>query len=178
MKNKPVQVRKEIPEFTSMDYNALKEEGIDLVQTLSGDIWTDYNPHDPGVTILEQLCFALTDLGYRTNFKIQDLLNARSRKRRQELNNTFFDALDALPSNPVSLDDYRILLIDRIQYVRNAWVYPVDDHLQGIKGLYRVLLEVEDTIREDERKIAEIKQEVITLFNDYRNLSEDSSRRK
>ncbi|MCH2042862.1 MAG: hypothetical protein MK212_01885 [Saprospiraceae bacterium] len=176
MKNKPVQVRKEIPEFTSMDYNALKEEGIDLVQTLSGDIWTDYNPHDPGVTILEQLCFALTDLGYRTNFKIQDLLNARSRKRRQELNNTFFDALDALPSNPVSLDDYRILLIDRIQYVRNAWVYPVDDHLQGIKGLYRVLLEVEDTIREDERKIAEIKQEVITLFNDYRNLSEDIER--
>lgn len=173
MKNKPVQVRKEIPEFTSMDYNALKEEGIELVQTLSGDIWTDYNPHDPGVTILEQLCFALTDLGYRTNFKIQDLLNARSRKRRQELNNTFFDALDALPSNPVSLDDYRILLIDRVHNVRNAWVYPVDDHLQGIQGLYRVLLQVDDAIREDEDKISEIKQEVITLFNDYRNLSED-----
>ena len=173
MKKKPVQIVKEIPEFTSMDYNALKEEGIETVQALSGDIWTDYNPHDPGVTIMEQLCFALTDLGYRTNFKIQDLLNARSRKRRQELNNTFFDALDALPTNPISLNDYRILIIDRIQYVRNAWIYPIDDHLQGIQGLYQIFLQVDDTIREDKYKIEAIKSQVLALFNDYRNLSED-----
>lgn len=40
----------------SMDFNFLKNKGIDYIQKLSGDIWTDYNDHDPGVTILEQLC--------------------------------------------------------------------------------------------------------------------------
>ena len=29
------------------------EEGIRLVQRYSGKIWTDYNYHDPGVTILD-----------------------------------------------------------------------------------------------------------------------------
>ncbi len=38
-----------------MDYAWLKAEGLKLVQQLAGDIWTDYNEHDPGVTTLEQL---------------------------------------------------------------------------------------------------------------------------
>ena len=41
----------------------LREMGIEEIQKLSGKIWTDFNLHDPGVTILEQLCYALTDLG-------------------------------------------------------------------------------------------------------------------
>ena len=49
-------------------------EGIELVQALSANNWTDYNLHDPGVTILEQLCFALTELGYRAGFPVKDQL--------------------------------------------------------------------------------------------------------
>ena len=64
------------PEFKSdsENYDLLLEKGISLVQNYSGENWTDYNYHDPGVTLLEQLCYALTDLGYRTNFPIEDLL--------------------------------------------------------------------------------------------------------
>ena len=64
------------PEFKSdsENYDLLLEKGISLVQNYSGENWTDYNHHDPGVTLLEQLCYALTDLGYRTNFPIEDLL--------------------------------------------------------------------------------------------------------
>ena len=64
------------PEKKSMDYEYLRKKGIEFAQTLSGKTWTDYNEHDPGVTILEQLCFAMTDLGYRTNFSIEDILFA------------------------------------------------------------------------------------------------------
>ena len=39
----------------------LKEKWIDLMQKLSGDIWTDYNAHDPGITIIE-LCDVITDI--------------------------------------------------------------------------------------------------------------------
>ena len=48
----------------SQDYEKLHLEGIDHIQKLSGKQWTDYNFHDPGITILEQICYALTDLGY------------------------------------------------------------------------------------------------------------------
>ena len=47
-----------------------------LAQTLSGHAWTDYNLHDPGVTMLEQLCYALTDLVYRADFPVADHLRA------------------------------------------------------------------------------------------------------
>ena len=30
------------------DYAALRQKAIEIVQKLSGKIWTDYNAHDPG----------------------------------------------------------------------------------------------------------------------------------
>ena len=172
MANKPLQIHKETPPHKSMDFFFLKEEGIKLVQQLAGQIWTDYNPHDPGVTILEQLCYALADLGFRTDFKIQDLLNARSRQQRQALNGTFFDASEILPTNPVSISDYRKLIIDRVVAVKNAWIEPVFDNLQGIKGLYRIMLQVDENAR-SKKDLDRIKAEVFALFNEHRNLCED-----
>lgn len=172
MANKPLQIHKETPPHNSMDFFFLKEEGIKLVQQLAGQIWTDYNPHDPGVTILEQLCYALADLGFRTDFKIQDLLNARSRQQRQALNGTFFDASEILPTNPVSISDYRKLIIDRVVAVKNAWIEPVFDNLQGIKGLYRIMLQVDENAR-SKKDLDKIKAEVFALFNEHRNLCED-----
>jgi hypothetical protein len=172
MVKKPLQIEKEKPAFSSMDFFFLKEEGIKLVQQLAGHIWTDYNPHDPGITILEQLCYALSDLGFRTDFKIQDLLNARSRQQRQAMNGTFYDASEILPTNPVSTNDYRKLIIDNIVAVKNAWVVPVFDNLQGIKGLYRILLQVDENAR-SKKDIEKVKADVFALFNEHRNLCED-----
>jgi hypothetical protein len=56
------------------DFEGLRQEGILLLQQLAGAAWTDHNDHDPGITILEQLCYALTDLGYRIDYDIPDLL--------------------------------------------------------------------------------------------------------
>ena len=56
------------------EFAGLRRQGLKYAQQLSGEIWTDYNLHDPGVTILEQLCFALTDLLYRTGYAVPDLL--------------------------------------------------------------------------------------------------------
>ena len=53
----------------------LKREGIESVQNLSGKNWTDYNLHDPGITILEQLCYALTEIIYQADFDVADLLS-------------------------------------------------------------------------------------------------------
>ena len=58
----------------ALDYRLLREEGLAHIQRLSGKVWTDHNLHDPGITTLEILCYALTDLAYRTAFDTKDLM--------------------------------------------------------------------------------------------------------
>lgn len=106
------------PKFPDyLDFQTLRDIGIKHLQTLSGKIWTDYNLHDPGVTILEVLCYAVTDLGYRNNLDIQDLLALDS----QQPENNFFTPDQILTCNPVTHLDLRKRLID-IPGVRNAWI--------------------------------------------------------
>jgi hypothetical protein len=58
----------------ALSYAGLRAEALELLGRLCGEQWSDFNTHDPGITILEQLCFALTELAYRANFPIEDLL--------------------------------------------------------------------------------------------------------
>jgi len=87
-----------------MDYDFLKEEGIRKIQQLAGENWTDFNPHDPGITILEQLAYALSELGYRTELDFKDLYASQQNKTG---NNAFYTAADILPTNPVTTIDIR-----------------------------------------------------------------------
>ena len=114
MNRDPLQIKKEDVLHKCMDFYALREEGMEWLQKLTGSIWTDYNVHDPGVTILEQLCYALADLGYRTEFSIQDLLHSTRPKSNTKPQDTYFDPSEILPTNPVSINDYRKLIIDRV----------------------------------------------------------------
>ena len=58
----------------SSDYNFLRQKGLDYIEQLGSKLWTDYNIHDPGITLLEALSYAITDLGYRTSLNLKDLL--------------------------------------------------------------------------------------------------------
>ena len=63
-----------------MDIVALRSMAIERISQLSGSIWNDYNATDPGITILEALCFSILDLGYRMTFDIRDLLTEEGHK--------------------------------------------------------------------------------------------------
>lgn len=104
------------------DYAALRKEGIDLLQQLAGALWTDYNIHDPGVTLLELLCFAETEIGFKLGFSIQDLLAPRPGESYDTDLQAFFTARRILTCNPWTTGDFRKLLIDLIG-VRNAWLH-------------------------------------------------------
>ena len=66
--NKPKieSLRKNLELSEGLDYQFLLEKFTTLTQQYSGDIWTDYNYHDPGLTLQEVIAFALADLSYRT----------------------------------------------------------------------------------------------------------------
>ncbi|GAB3027904.1 hypothetical protein [Spirosoma pulveris] len=110
------------------DFYRLRREGIGFIEQMGSHLWTDYNIHDPGITILEALCYAFTDLAYRIGWEIKDLLAPAPSKevlgkpRPPYPDQAFFTARDILTVNPVTPDDFRRLLID-LDRVRNAWVF-------------------------------------------------------
>ncbi|MGZ4078085.1 MAG: hypothetical protein ACXVDW_11400, partial [Bacteroidia bacterium] len=120
------------PDFQSMQYDLLRSEGLRHIQELAGKIWTDYNLSDPGISILEVLSYAITDLGYRTNYQIKDILAQDPDAPQVDIKN-FYSARQILPMNPVTFNDYRKLLIDvdvhdpsdigaEFVGVKNAWI--------------------------------------------------------
>lgn len=148
------------PEF--LDFAMLRKLGIQHLAELSGKIWTDHNLHDPGITILEALCYVLTDLDYRTKLDFKDLIAAPAGAKEDN----FFTAAQILGNNPLTITDIRRMLID-IKGVRNAWVelpgddeytlayncsngqllnVPLSERLTSIplKGLYKILIEPDD----------------------------------
>ena len=110
----------DIPDY--LDFNKFREKGIEHLAELSGKIWTDHNLHDPGITILEVLCYALVDLGYRNTLKPEELLAPAADAEEDN----FFTPAEILGSNPLTILDYRKLLID-IKGVRNAWLEPAGE---------------------------------------------------
>jgi len=102
------------------DFNVLRNEGLGHIERLAHDVWTDYNIHDPGITLLELMAYAITDLGRRAAYPVRDILT-EIRQGVAISTGDFHLAHQVLVCNPVSFDDLRKLLID-IPGVRNAWI--------------------------------------------------------
>lgn len=104
----------------SQDWDALRARGLQRLQQLSGALWTDHNSHDPGITTLELLAYAITDLSYRMNLPIVDLLTDDTGQISPPDLSGFVPAHEILPNAPRTAADYRRLLL-RIEGVANAW---------------------------------------------------------
>jgi len=172
----PLTISSDPPANPGLDFEVLKAEGIRLVQALSGEIWTDYNETDPGVTTLEQLCYALTELSYRAQIPLVDLLTdveGRIRPRRQAL----FIPKRIFPVNPWTDDDYRKLIADRVPKVANVWLFPNRQRPSSrwVGGLYDIWLYVLDDggccCHPDNAE--DVRDRVREVYARHRNLCED-----
>ncbi|HEY5706357.1 MAG TPA: hypothetical protein VIS96_12355 [Terrimicrobiaceae bacterium] len=175
----------------ALDWQRLYAIGLNHVQRLANRIWTDYNVHDPGITTLELLCYALTDLSYRSAFPVKDLLASQT-KNEEEMKKQFFTPRQILPNRPLTLLDYRKLLID-LKGVKNAWLHPAtltyyaatkegkllrtnpggtDVKEVNIRGLYDVTIEFMDDATSAETK-ARVLDAAKARLHANRNLCED-----
>jgi hypothetical protein len=132
------------PANQGLDYAWLRAEGTRLAQALSGAIWTDYNEHDPGVTTLEQLCYALTELSYRAEFPLETLLIDPHTRRIDTRRQALFVPRRILPGAPLTENDYRKLIVDRVPGVANVWLTPRPGTPDGIDGLYDIAVYAPD----------------------------------
>ncbi len=175
-------------EHPAMDYAFLRQEGIRHLERLAGPLWTDFNSHDPGITILEQLCYALTDLAYRINYELPDLLS----KANTDSYDSLYSPAQILTSYPVTMTDLRKLVID-VAGVKNAWIEKVEEQRTplyfdaggrqlsvdtkpdsadpiALKGLYVVQIEKSDLHDIDGTVV---QREVTRRLHAHRNLCED-----
>lgn len=200
--NNELTISKVIESQYGTSYAALKESGMRYIEQLSGKLWTDYNTHDPGITFLELLCYAITDLGYRISMPMQDIV-ASPKDNLQSMHKQFHSALEVLPNAPISIDDFRKILV-RINGVKNIWLHKhkksiiatfkpqpikikyakhtdvpkVNEELQfNLNGLYDILIEFDEHAYNNEIPLKDWKegvmQKVKNVFHRFRSLCED-----
>ncbi|MEN8115385.1 MAG: hypothetical protein ABFS16_00280 [Bacteroidota bacterium] len=200
---KHITIPKDVATGNDLDYNFLKEKGLEYIENLSSNLWTDYNTHDPGITILEMLCYAITDLGMRISMPLENILTPADSSSAIE--SQFFNALQILPSKPVTENDYRKLFID-IEGVKNCWLQKfektvhvdckndllsydesdfdedIDDHKSQfvLNGLYSIIVDFDElddeefpTPADKTAELERIKDEIINIYHQNRNLCED-----
>ena len=155
----------------SSDYDLLLKEGISLIQKFSGNKWTDFNYHDPGITLLEQICYALTDLGYRSSFNLEDILLINKDNFDLENENLLIPLNKILSSQPLTLIDYRKFILQRIDNVKNVWIEKIKDNSIGLDGLLSVSVQCNENLSEND--IVLTKNRVYDLLMNARSISTD-----
>lgn len=152
-----------------LDYETMRLDALALVQKLSGNVWTDYNVHDPGVTLLEEIVFALTELGYKTDFEIEDFLTSKKDVidlRREAL----YTPKEVMESFPVTAADYSAFFSKRLDGVEHV------DFLNCVDGLYAVqIIPKKDTASDRMNFERMILESFKKLWHEWRVLGEGIS---
>lgn len=142
-------------------YSRLQQRSLDALQRLSGEVWTDFNPHDPGVTMLEILNLALTELDYKLNIPLEDHF-ATNDGHKEFDRFGLMSAEKVFPDSIVTPADYEQLVTENIPQVTGCSVVLGDDLLY------------EFTISTDTNSNTEvIGSRVKALYHANRNLCEN-----
>lgn len=108
MNSNSVVISQAPPKRSSQNYAVLRESGMEFIRQLAKESWTDHNLHDPGITLLEAFSYAMTELGFRIQLDIPDLLRSGTHNARPDLQ----PAHHVLPCAPVTPRDMRKVMLD------------------------------------------------------------------
>jgi len=161
-------IKRRKPEQSEVSFTSLRREAIQLIEKISGQDWTDYNLHDPGITILEQLIYSITDLIYRTEFAVEDFLaDAEGKPDIETLG--LHESEQIMSCRPTTVLDYRKLLLNAVPLIDNVWVGP----LKGVnyRGLYRISARLSQGLDQLEKERA--LEQLRATYLGARNLCED-----
>ncbi|ETX04010.1 MAG: hypothetical protein ETSY2_31285 [Candidatus Entotheonella gemina] len=135
---------------------------MELIRQLARETWTDHHVHDPGITLLEAFIYAMTELGFRIQLDMPDLLRSGEAHGSADL----VPAHRALPCGPVTSRDLRHLLLDHplvsdaritteansdVPFYEDETVDPPFTYAPGTRrvrpsGLFEVMIEFEERI--------------------------------
>ncbi|PMY29146.1 hypothetical protein C1Y35_31995 [Pseudomonas sp. GW456-L14] len=93
-------------------FDTLLEQGMEAIEQYSGQVWTDKGEQDPGVTLLQDLSYGVSDLAYRHTLPLVDLLTPADTSSGDGIFPASFGPHRVLTCGPVTVDDYRRALLD------------------------------------------------------------------
>lgn len=150
-------------------FRQLERQSLEDYQQSAGRVWTDYNIHDPGITITDVVNYALTELNYRLQFPLQDYLTTQGKPFKPE-NFGFYLPSDVFPVSPVTTDDYRKYFLSALPDIENIWFVPaVTDNLYT--GKYIIKVEPQAYCEKSEQE--ELSTKITRLYHAKRNLCEE-----
>lgn len=176
MSAQTTRIRRSDKATRALGFERLLEQGLQQLRRASGELWTDHNLHDPGITTLEQLCFALTELGYRADLPIADQL-AGPDGSIDCAALALHPPEQALPCRATTVGDYRRLLLDLLPDLDDAHLQPATGEADA--GLYRLKLKVaggtpfSPADQDAAAKAAASRDEALRIYRAERNLCED-----
>lgn len=144
-------------------YTRLQQQTLEETQRLSGNVWTDYNAHDPGVTLADIANYALTELEYKSGFATEDYLTDEAHPFEAK-HFGLFPPTDSYTTLPVTEDDYRRMLTGTIPGLDNVQVIC---HPETGGYTFRIVLSPFA-----ENSAEQIKQQVAAAYHSRRNLGE------
>ena len=65
-------------------FDSLQKNALETIRELSGQLWTDHAPHDPGITTLDILNYALSELDYQMSFPLEQYLTGSDNRFNPE----------------------------------------------------------------------------------------------
>ena len=87
-------------------FDSLQKNALETIRELSGQLWTDHAPHDPGITTLDILNYALSELDYQMSFPLEQYLTGSDNRFNPE-DYGLFRAERGSGMAPVTPHDYR-----------------------------------------------------------------------
>ncbi|MCP1293303.1 MULTISPECIES: hypothetical protein [Chromobacterium] len=117
----------------AIHFDTLWQQAQDTLKQQSGQVWTDTDEHDPGVTLLQALSYGMSDLAYRHILPLRDILTpAPDLQNGDGLFPHSFSPNEVLTVSPITEEDYRRALLDLVGKVngvtrflfRNALLLP------------------------------------------------------
>lgn len=148
-------------------FSGLREQGLAAIRSLCGDTWTDHNLHDPGITILEQLCYALTELIYRAQFPVEDhLCGSDGRLDFEAL--SLHRPSEIFPCRATTAADLRRVLLDRVPGLDDASLEPLRN--APVQGLFQLRLKLAPDAAESEGERVALAR---AAYRSQRGLGED-----
>lgn len=165
-----------IPKRGESLYERLQQQALDCVQQLSGKVWTDYNAHDPGVTTLDILNYALTELDFRLNFPLDEYLATPDGKFHPEAYG-LFAAEKVFAMNPLTTDDYRNLTLDALDDLEDLQLIPHEpnDLPHECCGWYDLRAELSPYTHLNKLSTGEeaLRTSIRQIYHSHRNLCEN-----
>jgi hypothetical protein len=154
-----------------LGFDALRLQAITAAQQASGELWTDFNLHDPGVSLLEALCFALTEDLFAARQPVPQLLGLDAQSGAADWARFGLHTPQALlPCHPCTDRDWQLWLLQQLPHARQLHMQALRDGRGRASGLWHMALQCHTDAPEDKQAL---RSSALKAYWPQRNLGED-----